>query len=177
MVAEALRQLNETSSSSSPWRVQQIGRELHQEGHVVDGLTEDQAAGVVRCEIGDGVGQGFFVCVFERDPVTKMNDQERKKKEAEFKKELEGGFGGSQDTEGAGEPSSKPAPTQQKRVIVPKTKNGKGKGVNASSGMNHSGDKKDKKDQKDKVVVDYAAKAKLGRMGKKGKKVPLGRGF
>lgn len=172
MVAEALRQLNETSSS---WRVQQIGRELHQEGHVVEGLTEDQAAGVVRCEIGDGVGQGFFVCVFERDSVMKMSDQERKKKEAEFKKELESGFGGSQHMEGgASEQSSKPAPTQQKRVIVPKMKNGMGKGANASSGMNNSSDKKDKKD---KVVVDYAAKAKLGRMGKKGKKVPLGRGF
>ena len=152
------------------------GRELKKEGHVVDGLTEEQAAGVVRCEIGDGVGQGFFVCVFERDPVTAMADAERKKKEKEFKKELEGVPDEVQ--EGGGEI----APTRSMKVIVPKNdKNGK----NGKNGMKKSvfkmgvgvkkDEKKDKKDKNEKVTVDYVAKAKMGKMGKKGKKVPLGR--
>ena len=32
----------------------------------MDGLTEEEASKVVRCEMGDGFGQGFFVCVFAR---------------------------------------------------------------------------------------------------------------
>ena len=136
-------------------------RERIKEGHVVDGLTEEQAAGVVRCEIGDGVGQGFFVCVFERDPVVAMKDAERKKKEKEFKKELEGVK--EEVQEGGGEI----APTKAMNVIVPKTGMKKKK--------KDKDEKKDKKGKNEKVVVDYVAKAKIGKMGKKGKKVPLGR--
>ena len=147
------------------------GRALKKEGHVVEGLTEEQAAGVVRCEIGDGVGQGFFVCVFERDPVVAMKDAERKKREKEFKKELEGVKEDVQEGEG------EIAPTRAMNVIVPKTgmrKNGMKKNVFKVGREVKKDEKKDKKGKNEKVVVDYVAKARMGKMGKKGKKVPLG---
>ena len=58
MVAEALRQLN---SEKEMWHLERICEEVPCRGHAVDGLTAAQAECVVRCEVGDGMGQGFFV--------------------------------------------------------------------------------------------------------------------
>lgn len=45
----------------------------------MDGLTEEEAKRVVRCEVGDGFGQGFFVCVFSRKQG--LTPEQRKKEE------------------------------------------------------------------------------------------------
>lgn len=46
---------------------------------IVDGLAEEEAKRVVRCEVGDGFGQGFFVCVFSRKQG--LTPEQRKKEE------------------------------------------------------------------------------------------------
>lgn len=45
----------------------------------MEGLTEEEAKRVVRCEVGDGFGQGFFVCVFSRKQG--LTAEQRKKEE------------------------------------------------------------------------------------------------
>ena len=106
MVAEALRQLN---SEKEMWHLERICEEVPCRGHAVDGLTAAQAECVVRCEVGDGMGQGFFVCVFVRDSGIPLSEAERKKKEKEYMESLK-------------EPEAPVAPTEQKKVIVEKTK-------------------------------------------------------
>ena len=81
VVVEALRELNKESQC---WHLERVCDEVTCRGHVVDGLTPSQAECMIRCEVGDGMGQGFFVCVFVRDTGTQLSEAERKKKEKEY---------------------------------------------------------------------------------------------
>ena len=121
VVVEALRELNKESQC---WHLERVCDEVTCRGHVVDGLTPSQAECLIRCEVGDGMGQGFFVCVFVRDTGTQLSEAERKKKEKEY-------------IEMRKEPEFPVAPTSQK-VIVKKTRKEKKPVKDTSTPINYA---------------------------------------
>ena len=72
VVAKALHVLG------SPWELDAIYPSFSRRGHVVHGLTEQEAGCLVRCEVGDGMGQGFFVCVFKKKDGAGTGEERRK---------------------------------------------------------------------------------------------------
>ena len=64
VVRDALAQLN---GEKKEWRLERIAPEVKRRGHDCEGLSEEEKECVVRCEMGDGMGQGFFVCLFRRE--------------------------------------------------------------------------------------------------------------
>lgn len=160
VVVEALRELNKESQC---WHLERVCDEVTCRGHVVDGLTPSQAECMIRCEVGDGMGQGFFVCVFVRDTGTQLSEAERKKKEKEY-------------IEMRKEPEFPITPTSQK-VIVEKTdkeitnqKRGK---VNQEKKT-----RKEKKPVKDtSTPINYAVRARQEHPGRHSKKIPLGKTY
>ena len=158
MVAEALRQLN---SEKEVWHLEKICEEVPCRGHVVDGLTADQAECVIRCEVGDGMGQGFFVCVFVRDSGIPFSEAERKKKEKDYMESLK-------------EPEAPVAPTEQKKVIVEKTKK---RMKNSKVNQEKKAVKEKKTQQNISTFIDYALRAQQEHPGKHKKKIPLGKSY
>ena len=158
MVAEALRQLN---SEKEMWHLERICEEVPCRGHAVDGLTAAQAECVVRCEVGDGLGQGFFVCVFVRDSGIPLSEAERKKKEKEYMESLK-------------EPEAPVAPTEQKKVIVEKTKK---RMKNSKVDQEKKALKEKKTQQNISTSINYALRAQQEHPGKHKKKIPLGKSY
>ena len=82
VVAKALKSLGPA------WELEDIAPELGRGGFVVEGLSEKQAACVVRCEKDDeDMGQGFFVCVFIKkgEEVSRPKAERQKKVRKEVK--------------------------------------------------------------------------------------------
>lgn len=159
VVAEALRELNQNGAE---WSLEHVTDALPRRGHVVEGLTEEQAKCVVRCENGDGVGQGFFVCVFVREKGLELTAAERKKKEKEFKAEIE------RPVE-----ESEIAPSKPRKVILPK-KVTKGK-VTLSKNAPAKKANRNNKEKKERAPADYAARSRVVHPGKHSKRIPLGK--
>ena len=159
VVAEALRELNQNGAE---WSLEHVTDALPRRGHVVEGLTEEQAKCVVRCENGDGVGQGFFVCVFVREKGLELTAAERKKKEKEFKAEIE------RPVE-----ESEIAPSKPRKVILPK-KVTKGKVTLAKNAPAKKANRNNK-EKKERAPADYAARSRVVHPGKHSKRIPLGK--
>lgn len=85
VVRDALAKLNEEKKE---WRLERIAPEVKRRGHECDGLREEERECVVRCEMGDGMGQGFFVCLFRREKGEELSEEERKKREKAYEKEV-----------------------------------------------------------------------------------------
>lgn len=85
VVRDALAQLN---GEKKEWRLERIAPEVKRRGHDCEGLSEEEKECVVRCEMGDGMGQGFFVCLFRREKGVEMSEEERKKKEEAYEKKV-----------------------------------------------------------------------------------------
>ena len=143
------------------WHLERVCEEVSCRGHVVDGLTADQAKCVIRCEVGDGMGQGFFVCVFVRDSGIQLSEAERKKKEKEYVDSLK-------------EPEFPIAPTEQKKVIVEKPKK---QMKNLKVGQEKKSMKEKKSQQNTSVSINYALRARQEHPGKHKKKIPLGKSY
>lgn len=73
------------------WRLERIAPEVKRRGHDCEGLSEKEKECVVRCEMGDGMGQGFFVCLFRREKGVEMSEEERKKREEAYEKKVNEG--------------------------------------------------------------------------------------
>mgnify|MGYP001659965108 CR=1 FL=1 len=142
MVAEALRQLN---SEKEMWHLERICEEVPCRGHAV----------------GDGMGQGFFVCVFVRDSGIPLSEAERKKKEKEYMESLK-------------EPEAPVAPTEQKKVIVEKTKK---RMKNSKVDQEKKALKEKKTQQNISTSINYALRAQQEHPGKHKKKIPLGKSY
>ena len=102
VVRDALKHLN---AEQQEWRLELAAPEVRRRGRPCEGLTQEETECLVRCEAGDGMGQGFFVCVFRREEREVMGEEERKAKERAFEEESEGGEGEgeSEGDEGEGE--------------------------------------------------------------------------
>ena len=164
VVADALRELNKDGAE---WSLEHVTDALPRRGHVVDGLSEEQAKCVVRCENGDGVGQGFFVCVFVREKGVELTPAERKKKEKEFKMEME-----------IPVEEGDIAPSKPKKVILPK-KVTKGKVTLSKMTPAKKGKatRANPKEKKEKAPTDYAARSRMVHPGKHSKRIPLGKSW
>ena len=88
VVRDALAQLN---GEKKEWRLERIAPEVKSRGHDCEGLSEEEKECVVRCEMGDGMGQGFFVCLFRREKGVEMSEEERKKREEAYEKKVNEG--------------------------------------------------------------------------------------
>lgn len=88
VVRDALAQLN---GEKKEWRLERIAPEVKRRGHDCEGLSEEEKECVVRCEMGDGMGQGFFVCLFRREKGVEMSEEERKKREEAYEKKVNEG--------------------------------------------------------------------------------------
>ena len=88
VVRDALAQLN---GEKKEWRLERIAPEVKRRGHDCEGLSEEEKECVVRCEMGDGMGQGFFVCLFRREKGVEMSEEERKKREEAYEKKVSEG--------------------------------------------------------------------------------------
>lgn len=88
VVRDALAQLN---GEKKEWRLERIAPEVKRRGHDCEGLSEKEKECVVRCEMGDGMGQGFFVCLFRREKGVEMSEEERKKREEAYEKKVNDG--------------------------------------------------------------------------------------
>ena len=160
--------MSQLNKDKEIWHVERVCEEVSCRGHVVDGLTSEQAECVIRCEVGDGMGQGFFVCVFVRDSGISLSEAERKKKEKEYTKSLTA-------------PEAPIAPTEQKKVIVEKKRKENQMVVEKKQKENPktSSEKKgvkEKKTQQDKTVpINYALRAQQEHPGRHRKKIPIGK--
>lgn len=85
VVRDALAQLN---AEKKEWRLERIAPEVKRRGHDCEGLSEEEKECVVRCEMGDGMGQGFFVCLFRREKGEEMSEEERRKREEAYEKKM-----------------------------------------------------------------------------------------
>ena len=72
VVRDALAQLN---GEKKEWRLERIAPEVKRRGHDCEGLSEKEKECVVRCEMGDGMGQGFFVCLFRREKGVEISEK------------------------------------------------------------------------------------------------------
>ena len=145
VVRDALAQLN---GEKKEWRLERIAPEVKRRGHNCEGLSEEEKECVVRCEMGDGMGQGFFVCLFRREKGVEMSEEERKKREEAYEKKVNEG-------------SEKRVSEKKKEV----KKEGKKKVVKTEKK-----EKKEKEKEKEKPV-DYVARIRHYH----GKRVPLGK--
>ena len=75
MVRDALKHLN---AEQQEWRLELAAPEVRRRGRPCEGLTQEETECLVRCEAGDGMGQGVFVCVFRREEREVMGEEERK---------------------------------------------------------------------------------------------------
>ena len=85
VVRDALKHLN---AEQQEWRLELAAPEVRRRGRPCEGLTQEETECLVRCEAGDGMGQGFFVCVFRREEREVMGEEERKAKERAFEEEM-----------------------------------------------------------------------------------------
>ena len=86
MVARALALLNKEKKT---WKLENVCPEIKRRGHS-GALSPEDAECVVRCELGDEMGQGFFVCVFVKcDTPSKERKVEKKEKKPKKQKTKE----------------------------------------------------------------------------------------
>lgn len=157
VVRDALKHLN---AEQQEWRLELAAPEVRRRGRPCEGLTQEETECLVRCEAGDGMGQGFFVCVFRREEREVMGEEERKAKERAFEEEM------------------RVAKEEKVRVKDVKekvrVKEVKEKDVKEKKEMKETKAKKEKTKAKDKEkntkTIDYVAKIKH----KHGKHIPLG---
>ena len=157
VVRDALKHLN---AEQQEWRLELAAPEVRRRGRPCEGLTQEETECLVRCEAGDGMGQGFFVCVFRREEREVMGEEERKAKERAFEEEM------------------RVAKEEKVRVKEVKekvrVKDVKEKDVKEKKEMKETKAKKEKTKAKDKEkntkTIDYVAKIKH----KHGKHIPLG---
>ena len=110
---------------------------------------------MVRCEMGDGFGQGFFVCVLARDEG--LDEEAIAKEEELFNKKME-------------EKSSTEKEITLEKSIKPKKSTKSTKSTKSpKSTQSTQGDTK-----KETQVVDYISRIKSIKKTKRGKKVPIG---
>ena len=152
VVRDALKHLN---AEQQEWRLELAAPEVRRRGRPCEGLTQEETECLVRCEAGDGMGQGFFVCVFRREEREVMGEEERKAKERAFEEEM------------------RVAKEEKVRVKEVKEKV-RVKDVKEKKEMKETKAKKEKTKAKDKEkntkTIDYVAKIKH----KHGKHIPLG---
>ena len=153
VVRDALKHLN---AEQQEWRLELAAPEVRRRGRPCEGLTQEETECLVRCEAGDGMGQGFFVCVFRREEREVMGEEERKAKERAFEEEM------------------RVAKEEKVRVKDVKVKEKPKKEVKEKKEMKETKAKKEKTKAKDKEkntkTIDYIAKIKH----KHGKHIPLG---
>ena len=157
VVRDALKHLN---AEQQEWRLELAAPEVRRRGRPCEGLTQEETECLVRCKAGDGMGQGFFVCVFRREEREVMGEEERKAKERAFEEEM------------------RVAKEEKVRVKEVKekvrVKEVKEKDVKEKKEMKETKAKKEKTKAKDKEkntkTIDYVAKIKH----KHGKHIPLG---
>ena len=157
VVRDALKHLN---AEQQEWRLERVAPEVRRRGRPCEGLTQEETECLVRCEAGDGMGQGFFVCVFRREEREVMGEEERKAKERAFEEEMR---------------VAKEEKVRVKDVKVKvRVKEVKEKEVKEKKEMKETKAKKEKTKAKDKEkntkTIDYVAKIKH----KHGKHIPLG---
>lgn len=144
VVRDALKHLN---AEQQEWRLERVAPEVRRRGRPCEGLTQEETECLVRCEAGDGMGQGFFVCVFRREEREVMGEEERKAKERAFEEEM------------------RVAKEEKVRVKDVKVKEKPKKEVKEKKEK-----PKKEKAEKNTKTIDYVAKIKH----KHGKHIPLG---
>ena len=158
VVRDALKHLN---AEQQEWRLERVAPEVRRRGRPCEGLTQEETECLVRCEVGDGMGQGFFVCVFRREEREVMGEEERKAKERAFEEEMRVA-------------KEEKVRVKEVRVKEVKVKEVKEKDVKEKKEMKETKAKKEKTKAKDKEkntkTIDYVAKIKH----KHGKHIPLG---
>lgn len=150
VVRDALAQLN---GEKKEWRLERIAPEVKRRGHDCEGLSEEEKECVVRCEMGDGMGQGFFVCLFRREKGVEMSEEERKKREEAYEKKVNEG------TEKRVSEKKEGKKVSEKKEVKKKVVKAEKKAV------------KEKKEKEKEKPVDYVARIRHCH----GKRVPLGK--
>ena len=173
VVRDALKHLN---AEQQEWRLELAAPEVRRRGRPCEGLTQEETECLVRCEAGDGMGQGFFVCVFRREEREVMGEEERKAKERAFEEEMRVA---KEEKVRVKEVKEKVRVKEVKEKEVKEKKEKdvkevKEKDVKEKKEMKETKAKKEKTKAKDKEkntkTIDYVAKIKH----KHGKHIPLG---
>ena len=171
VVRDALKHLN---AEQQEWRLELAAPEVRRRGRPCEGLTQEETECLVRCEAGDGMGQGFFVCVFRREEREVMGEEERKAKERAFEEEMRVA---KEEKVRVKEVKEKVRVKEVKEKDVKekvRVKEVKEKDVKEKKEMKETKAKKEKTKAKDKEkntkTIDYVAKIKH----KHGKHIPLG---
>ena len=166
VVRDALKHLN---AEQQEWRLELAAPEVRRRGRPCEGLTQEETECLVRCEAGDGMGQGFFVCVFRREEREVMGEEERKAKERAFEEEMRVA---KEEKVRVKEVKEKARVKDVKEKV--RVKDVKEKDVKEVKEMKETKAKKEKTKAKDKEkntkTIDYVAKIKH----KHGKHIPLG---
>ena len=161
VVRDALKHLN---AEQQEWRLELAAPEVRRRGRPCEGLTQEETECLVRCEAGDGMGQGFFVCVFRREEREVMGEEERKAKERAFEEEMRV----------AKEEKVRVKEVKEKVRVKDVKEKVRVKEVKEKKEMKETKAKKEKTKAKDKEkntkTIDYVAKIKH----KHGKHIPLG---
>ena len=161
VVRDALKHLN---AEQQEWRLELAAPEVRRRGRPCEGLTQEETECLVRCEAGDGMGQGFFVCVFRREEREVMGEEERKAKERAFEEEMRV----------AKEEKVRVKDVKEKVRVKEVKEKVRVKDVKEKKEMKETKAKKEKTKAKDKEkntkTIDYVAKIKH----KHGKHIPLG---
>lgn len=173
VVRDALKHLN---AEQQEWRLERVAPEVRRRGRPCEGLTQEETECLVRCEVGDGMGQGFFVCVFRREEREVMGEEERKAKERAFEEEMRVAKEERVRVKEVRvkEVRVKDVKVKDVKVKEVKEKDVKEKDVKEKNEMKETKAKKEKTKAKDKEkntkTIDYIAKIKH----KHGKHIPLG---
>ena len=166
VVRDALKHLN---AEQQEWRLELAAPEVRRRGRPCEGLTQEETECLVRCEAGDGMGQGFFVCVFRREEREVMGEEERKAKERAFEEEMRVA---KEEKVRVKDVKEKVRVKDVKEKV--RVKEVKEKEVKEKKEMKETKAKKEKTKAKDKEkntkTIDYVAKIKH----KHGKHIPLG---
>ena len=166
VVRDALKHLN---AEQQEWRLELAAPEVRRRGRPCEGLTQEETECLVRCEAGDGMGQGFFVCVFRREEREVMGEEERKAKERAFEEEMRVA---KEEKVRVKDVKEKARGKEVKEKV--RVKDVKEKDVKEVKEMKETKAKKEKTKAKDKEkntkTIDYVAKIKH----KHGKHIPLG---
>ena len=170
VVRDALKHLN---AEQQEWRLELAAPEVRRRGRPCEGLTQEETECLVRCEAGDGMGQGFFVCVFRREEREVMGEEERKAKERAFEEEMRVAKEEKVRVKDVKEKVRVKDVKEKVRVKEVKEKV-RVKDVKEKKEMKETKAKKEKTKAKDKEkntkTIDYVAKIKH----KHGKHIPLG---
>ena len=170
VVRDALKHLN---AEQQEWRLELAAPEVRRRGRPCEGLTQEETECLVRCEAGDGMGQGFFVCVFRREEREVMGEEERKAKERAFEEEMRVAKEEKVRVKEVKEKVRVKDVKEKVRVKEVKEKV-RVKDVKEKKEMKETKAKKEKTKAKDKEkntkTIDYVAKIKH----KHGKHIPLG---